>query len=155
MDIGAGDGDKAARVLEASKGAEVFAVDPAERKISYACRVHPELKASVGQAERLAFPGSHFDKVYTNLALHHFEDLDLSLREIARVLKGGGLFLVVEQEPGSLFGMIYRALGRLMGEELNFMSADELSARLASSRRFRDIRSLPGRGRYIVTANRA
>ena len=62
LDIGAGDCSKAARVLEASKGAEVYAVDPNEKRIAAAGREHPQVRSSVAGAESLPFPDTHFHK---------------------------------------------------------------------------------------------
>ena len=101
LDVGAGNGEKAAKVLEVSGGAEIYAVDPSEKKIAEAKRTHPEVKSSVAGAEKLPFDDSYFDKAYSTMALHHFADLDLSLTEVARVLKHGGSYVILEVEPGS------------------------------------------------------
>lgn len=42
--------------------------------------------------KRLPYPDRHFDLVFDNSALEHIPDLQQSLREIARVLKPGGIF---------------------------------------------------------------
>ncbi len=47
-------------------------------------------------AERLPFPDESFDIVTTRLAAHHFDDVALACREVARVLRPGGVFIFVD-----------------------------------------------------------
>ena len=49
-----------------------------------------------GHAEALPFPSGMFDGVVLGFALRHVEDLGVALREIARVLRPGGRFALVE-----------------------------------------------------------
>jgi len=154
LDVGAGDCKIAARVLEASKGAEVYAIDPNEKKIAAAKRDHPSVKSSVGVAEGLPFPDSHFSKAYSTLALHHFADLDKALAEIGRVLKQGGYYVVLEVEPHSLGGMFFRFFGRLMSEKMQIMTQDQFLARVGSGKGFGVGRSMRLGGRYLVQLTR-
>ena len=47
--------------------------------------------------ETLPFPDDGFDLVYARQALHHARDLELLCREIARVLKPGGMLLATRE----------------------------------------------------------
>src|SRR5207237_858352 len=47
-------------------------------------------------AERLPFQDGAFDIVTSRLAAHHFEDVPLAMREVARVLRPGGVFVFVD-----------------------------------------------------------
>lgn len=73
-------------------GAEVWATD------IFATAVHPSLSFLVAMTEELPFGSKTFDQVITANTLHHVQNLDLALREIARVLKPGGTFTSF-QEP--------------------------------------------------------
>jgi ubiquinone/menaquinone biosynthesis C-methylase UbiE len=137
LDIGAGDGKKAALVLQASHDAEVYAVDPNQRKVTAANRDHPAVRSTVGSAESIPFPDSYFDKAYTTMALHHYSDLDKAMGEIARVLRQGGSFTVVEVDPGSAKGRVFRVFGRLMGEHMSLLDFEPLSLRLRGANGFR------------------
>jgi SAM-dependent methyltransferase len=50
-----------------------------------------------GAAEDLPFPDAQFSLVVSRHAPHHFHDLDKFLREVRRVLKPGGRFVVADQ----------------------------------------------------------
>lgn len=150
LDIGAGKGSVAQRVLEASKGAEVYAVEPNEKKVAAIKRNFPAIRSSVAGAESLPFPDSYFDKAYTTMALHHFADLDKALAELTRVLKPGGSFVILEVDPGSAKGMMFRFFGRIMGEHMNLMTEEQLKARLRSAEGFRVSHSAKMGSGYLV-----
>jgi ubiquinone/menaquinone biosynthesis C-methylase UbiE len=155
LDIGAGDCSKAARVLHSCGEAEVYAADPNGKKIASAKRNHPDVKSSVASAERLPFPDSYFDKAYSTMALHHFADLDRALAEIARVLRPGGAYVIVEVEPHSLNGRLFRFFGRLMGEKMQIMTEDQLLKRIGGVRGFSIGRTADFEGSYLIQLMRA
>jgi ubiquinone/menaquinone biosynthesis C-methylase UbiE len=153
LDIGAGKGKVAAQVMEAS-GGEIYAVEPNEKRFESMKREFPGIKSSLAGAESLPFADSYFDKVYTTMALHHFSDLDKALREVARVLKPGGSFVVLEVEPDSGLGSLFKFFGRLIGEHMGMLTSERLQGRLQSVGGFRVVRS-EGRGsRYLIQASR-
>lgn len=49
-----------------------------------------------GYAEKLPFAGAIFDVVITRYSAHHWHDVGQALREIARVLKPGGVLIVMD-----------------------------------------------------------
>lgn len=49
-----------------------------------------------GSADRLAFPDASFDLVCTRFSVHHWRNVPQALREILRVLKPGGRFIVID-----------------------------------------------------------
>lgn len=154
LDIGAGDCSKAARVLEASKGAEVYAVDPDEKRVATGARRHPQVKSSVAGAESLPFPDSHFDKAYSTMALHHFADMDKAFSEVARVLRPGGMYVILEVEPRSLLGRLFRFFGRLTGEEMQVMTQEQLLARLRQAAALQVTQSSGLGSTYLVRLDR-
>lgn len=50
----------------------------------------------VADAEHLPFSATSFDRVTCRIAAHHFPNMLLAVQEIARVLKTGGLFLLID-----------------------------------------------------------
>jgi len=150
LDVGAGRGTIAARVLETSKGAEVFAVDPNEKRVASISRNFSAVRSHVAGAEALPFPDAYFDKVYATMALHHFADMDRALYEISRVLKGGGTFIIVEVDPHSAKGRLFRLFGRLTGEHMNLMTVKELTDKLGSSTTFKVARTTERGSDYLI-----
>lgn len=70
-----------------------------------------DVDGKVIDAETLPFDDDTFDLVVGHAVLHHIPDLDLSLREIVRVLKPGGRF-VFAGEPTAKGDRIARLLSR-------------------------------------------
>jgi ubiquinone/menaquinone biosynthesis C-methylase UbiE len=155
LDVGAGNGAIAARVHQASKGAEVYAVDPNAKKIASMSRNFPMVKGSIAGAESLPYPDDFFDKVYTTMALHHYSDLDKALGEVARVLKHEGSFVVLEVDPSSGKGRLFKFFGRLTGEHMNLMSENQLATRLGSSEGFKVERTARMGSGYMIQLRRA
>jgi len=154
LDVGAGRGDKAAKLLQDFPGVEVYAVDPNEKRVADAKRDHPTVRSSVAGAERLPFGDSYFDKAYSTMALHHFTDLDQALSEIERVLKQGGSYVVLEVEPRSLAGRLFRFFGRLLGESMTIMTQSQLLARLGTAKGLEVVTSTSLGAKYLVLLRR-
>lgn len=50
----------------------------------------------VADAEQLPFPAESFDRVTCRIAPHHFPNIAQAVKEAARVLKPGGLYLLID-----------------------------------------------------------
>ncbi len=70
-----------------------------------------EVDGEVVDAESLPFPDNSFDLVIGHAVLHHIPDIEMSLREIIRVLRPGGRF-VFAGEPTAKGDRVARALSR-------------------------------------------
>jgi SAM-dependent methyltransferase len=76
LDVATGGGHVARRLRE--RGATVITVDPA-----------PGMQAdTTAQAESLPFADGSFDAVACRLAAHHFADVQMAVKEMARVARG-------------------------------------------------------------------
>jgi ubiquinone/menaquinone biosynthesis C-methylase UbiE len=90
LDLATHHGDTAIALAEA--GCIVTAVDSSAKAIDKCNEILREknitaIKTQVMNAEELSFNGTRFDGVTCRLAMHHFDDVPLALRQIAGVLK--------------------------------------------------------------------
>ncbi|MEO8760843.1 MAG: class I SAM-dependent methyltransferase [Bacteroidia bacterium] len=72
----------------------------------YATKIHLDhlgLKGHVvqGNAEALVLPANHFDIVYSHGVLHHTTNIENTFKEVNRVLKSNGEFIVMLYSKGS------------------------------------------------------
>jgi len=91
LDVGCGDGFWTIRLARHAR--EVVGVDVDERVIAsaQARQSRPNLRFERGSTLSLAYEDASFDRVVAVSALEHFEDSRASLKEMARVLKPGGI----------------------------------------------------------------
>jgi len=99
LDIGTGAGHTALAL--APRVSEVVLSDPVDAMLAAARRLFQTAGLWNAQfvragAEQLPFPKASFDIVTTRLAAHHFDDVALAMRQVARVLRPGGVFIFVD-----------------------------------------------------------
>ncbi|HKV29588.1 MAG TPA: class I SAM-dependent methyltransferase [Candidatus Dormibacteraeota bacterium] len=99
LDIGTGAGHTALAL--APRVSSVVLTDPVPTMLATARRLFTEAGVRNAEfveagAERLPFVEESFDIVTTRLAAHHFDDVALAFREVARVLRRGGLFIFID-----------------------------------------------------------
>src|SRR5437588_5917098 len=99
LDVGTGAGHTALAL--APHASSVVLTDPVPAMLATARRVFGEVGVRNAEfveavAERLPFQDASFDIVATRLAAHHFDDVALAFREVARVLRPGGRFIFID-----------------------------------------------------------
>lgn len=108
LDVGCGTG----RLLRAAAvrwpEAQLIGVDPAEGMVDIARALTPGATIHRGLAQSLPLPDASVDLVFSTLSFHHWGDQAAGVREIARVLRPGGRFILVDFAAP-------RALARLTG----------------------------------------
>jgi SAM-dependent methyltransferase len=123
LDVGCGGGVTVARLAAMASGGKVYGIDHSNESVA-ASRKENRTRIAGGQVEilsgsvsHLPFPDRMFDLV-TAVETHYFwPDLTGDTREIMRVLKPGGTFvLIAEAYRGGKYDEKLRKLDELLGE---------------------------------------
>jgi ubiquinone/menaquinone biosynthesis C-methylase UbiE len=107
VDVGCGGGEAVRVAAERVVRGAVIGVDPTPAMIRIATqqtREHPgapRIRFLEGPAEKLPLESGSASVVFAINSLHHWEDPDLGLREVMRVLAPGGCFFIGDEEAES------------------------------------------------------
>jgi demethylmenaquinone methyltransferase/2-methoxy-6-polyprenyl-1,4-benzoquinol methylase len=125
LDVATGTG-AVARALRARKGCAVVGLDQSPEMLAEARRrVGAEVELVAGEADRLPFPDGEFDGLTFTYLLRYVEDPAATLRELARVVRPGGVIAGLEfGVPAGLWRPLWElhvrlglpAAGRLLGQ---------------------------------------
>ena len=97
LDVGTGTGVLIPYLLEAETcGMEIFAIDYATEMIKKFQEKHfpDNVKPLVMDIHETHFEDTFFDRVIANACYPHFEDREKALREVHRVLRERGIFII-------------------------------------------------------------
>jgi SAM-dependent methyltransferase len=94
IDVGCGTGALTAPLAELLGTASVAAIDPSEPFVEATKLRLPELDVRAGAAESIPFGNDAFDYALAQLVVHFMADPVDGLREMARVVKPGGVVAV-------------------------------------------------------------
>lgn len=102
LDIATGTGDLAIQFAEATQAEKIIGLDLSEGMLSIAHKkvANTKLKNRIdfikGDSENLPFEDNSFDAITVSFGIRNFETLEKGLSEILRVLKPGGIFVILE-----------------------------------------------------------
>jgi ubiquinone/menaquinone biosynthesis C-methylase UbiE len=96
LDVGCGTGRLLRKAQTFWPQAHVIGVDAAEGMIDIARRELPEGIFYTGVAENLPLAEASVDVAVSTISFHHWHNQEEGLREIARVLRPGGYFLLAD-----------------------------------------------------------
>ena len=111
LDVCCGTGDLAVAMLDGGAG-EVQGTDFAPAMIELAKEKAGErIQFQVADTTDVPFPDASFDAATVGFGVRNLEDMDAGFREMHRVLKPGGRFLILEfsRPPNPVFRGIYHA----------------------------------------------
>ena len=129
LDAGCGTGEFAERVARETS-ATVEAIDLSSRMVALTSA--RGVRAHLGDIHSLPFSEGTFDVAVANWVLHHLDDLDRGLAELARVLRPGGRLVAGAQGREHLLN-VWQLLGDPGQPTLAF---DDVSGREALARHF-------------------
>jgi ubiquinone/menaquinone biosynthesis C-methylase UbiE len=96
LDVGCGTGKLLRRAHIYWPQAQLIGVDPANGMLEIAKRLTPNATFSTGMAEALPLQDASVDLALSTISFHHWQDQAAGIREIARVLRPGGYFILVD-----------------------------------------------------------
>ena len=95
LDLGCGTGEMMKMLLQSDDQRELYGIDLSEKMLSVAeGKLSGKVQLVLGDSEHLPFVDNFFDVVYCNDSFHHYPDPENVIREVQRVLKPGGTFLI-------------------------------------------------------------
>ena len=115
LDVGCGTGRLLRALARRWPHAQLLGVDPAQGMVEVARALTPGATIQRGLAESLPLPDASVDLVVSTLSFHHWGDQKMGAREIARVLRPGGHFLLADFAPPTALARLHmtgRALPR-------------------------------------------
>jgi ubiquinone/menaquinone biosynthesis C-methylase UbiE len=116
LEIGSGTGFFSLNLKQAGVIGEVHVSDVSAGMVESAQRnargLGFEVQGVVAGAEKLPYEDSSFDLVVGHAVIHHIPDVESALREVLRVLRPGGRF-VIAGEPTRIGDWYARRLGRI------------------------------------------
>lgn len=119
LELGAGTGFFSLNLKQAGLVEDVHVCDLSPGMVAAAKanaqRLGFTIEGQVADAEALPFRDDSFDLVVGHAVLHHIPDVEAALREVLRVLRPGGRF-VIAGEPTTIGHWYARHLGRLTWE---------------------------------------
>jgi demethylmenaquinone methyltransferase/2-methoxy-6-polyprenyl-1,4-benzoquinol methylase len=114
LDIATGTGDFAIEALRAHPK-KVTGVDISEGMLKYGVEkiqkagLQDKIELKLGDAEKLDFPDNTFDAITVGFGVRNFENLELGLSNMLRVLKPGGKVVILEfSNPRGFFKYFYK-----------------------------------------------
>jgi SAM-dependent methyltransferase len=133
LDVGCGGGKTVARLAAMATEGKTYGIDYSDASVAASRRANRQAIASgrveilSGNVSRLPFREGMFDLVTTVETHYYWPDLDADAREIQRVLKSGGTFiLIAEAYMNHRYDQLLPKLEKLQGiVKYSLLSADE------------------------------
>ena len=144
LDVATGTGRVARPVSKQMKAGHIVGIDQALAML-YVGHQHKEpissYAQSAGTADALPFKSNSFDRAFVSFSLHHFGNPSGVVKEVMRVLKGGGRFVVLDPiieeakdaVDAALEARINQVFRRTHGPEFRFHTASSIQRLLSKA----------------------
>jgi ubiquinone/menaquinone biosynthesis C-methylase UbiE len=104
LDVGCGSGTLTAELARRLEASSVWAVDPQEQFVAAVRSRLPGVRAQIAASEALPFEDRLFDAALAQLVVHFMADPVAGLREMARVVRRGGVVAACVWDQASRMG---------------------------------------------------
>ncbi|MEL7532497.1 MAG: class I SAM-dependent methyltransferase [Bacteroidota bacterium] len=102
LDIGCGTGNYTIALAQA--GYRMIGVEPSKQMLETAHSRNATVTWRSGRAERIPLADQSVDAALASLTLHHWTDLNVGFKEVARVLKTASRFVIFTATPAQMRG---------------------------------------------------
>ncbi len=106
LDVGCGTGRLLRSAARRWPDAHLIGVDPAPGMVAIARGLMPQAAFESGTAEALALPDASIDVALSTMSFHHWQDQAAGVRELARVLRPGGCFVLADVSAPAWWGWL-------------------------------------------------
>ncbi|MUM78112.1 methyltransferase domain-containing protein [Pseudodesulfovibrio sp. F-1] len=103
LSLGCGMGSDEKNIHNLFQNSRLWSTDISSEMVHRAIASQIPSNCSVAMAEALPFPDSCFDRIVSREVIEHVLDPSAMIKEVARVLKPGGLAVITTENEGSLF----------------------------------------------------
>lgn len=155
LDVGCGTGVLLPHLLEAvGPGGSVCALDIAEEMLHVARRklTRPNLQYLHADIVETPFLEESFDLVVCHNCFPHIWDKERAVREMFRILRGGGRVVVSHTQDRESINARHRRLGGAVGEDM--LPGEEAMLRLFRGAGFSEIEIRDGKEGYFLQARK-
>jgi len=151
LDIGCGGGKGAAYLVQQVPDARAVGVDISDTVLRKAqagrAGAEPRLLCLHAPAQRLPLADGAFDAATTVMTFHHLRDAEQVVREVYRVLRPGGAFVIADVDRGHWMGPLFEGMEHLLFDRgTRARTADEYRE-LMEEAGFRQVRILRREGK--------
>ena len=144
LDVATGTGRVARPVSKHIKTGRIVGVDQALAMLDVGHQHKDPISSysqSAGAADALPFKSNSFDRAFVSFSLHHFGNASGVVKEVIRVLKGGGRFVVLDPiieeakdaVDAALEAKINQVFRRTHGPEFRFHTASSIQRLLSKA----------------------
>ncbi len=126
LDIGAGTGRSLKNI--ALKNNHMWLLDPSIHMLRHARKNLPQIKLVHGYAERLPFKKNFFDRILAIDSFHHWDNHLKGLKEINRVLKLEGRFILMDYNPNTKGGHFIKSMEFVLKMGSTFFNLNQIHA---------------------------
>jgi ubiquinone/menaquinone biosynthesis C-methylase UbiE len=96
LDVGCGTGRLLRAAAERWPRAQLIGVDPAAGMLEVARELNPKATFHVATSDAIPLPDGSVSVAFTTLSFHHWSDQSGGIREVRRVLRTGGCFILAD-----------------------------------------------------------